>query len=407
MANEVYANGMELACKSGAGKVIAAFPDVCMTPPENPATPPGVPVPYPDTALASDTTKGSKNVKISDKEIMLKNKSYFKTLSGNEAGCAAKKGVVSSKIKGKVYFVKWSMDVKVEGENVDRHMDMTTNNHGSPMANEAAPWPYLDAASMSDPGHPCVKDQVKEMMACQDYKPYGEKDACEGISSPPSPPPVPEGMSKKAYQKSSDYNHYKAMRHAFYAEAAHDSAQHECLNARRCQLVPYKPTTKEPGCCDNKRQSGHHIVEASACFDTGRGGTGSTPLEGCGKYKQGKAPSICAEGTDHGTGTHGLMHTFQSDSALNSGPGPIPLDGGGSVNADHVTTYGEARDNGAAAVSEVFPESDCDEECLKAQMDAYHKDKCDMKEDTKLQGVATTTSPDVEAGREYVRRNKG
>lgn len=144
MANDVYANGMELACKAGSGKVIAAFPDVCMTPPENPATPPGVPVPYPDTAMASDTTKGSKQVKISGKEIMLKNQSYFKTLSGNEAGCAAKKGVVSSKIKGKVYFVKWSMDVKVEGLNVDRHLDLTTNNHGSPTANEGSPWPEVE-----------------------------------------------------------------------------------------------------------------------------------------------------------------------------------------------------------------------------------------------------------------------
>lgn len=142
MANNVYANGMEIACKAAAGKVIASFPDVCMTPPENPATPPGVPVPYPNTAMASDTTGGSKSVKISDKEIMLKNKSNLKTSTGDEAGCATKKGIISSKNKGKVYFIKWSMNVKVEGENVDRHFDMTTNNHGSPMANEAVPWPY-------------------------------------------------------------------------------------------------------------------------------------------------------------------------------------------------------------------------------------------------------------------------
>ena len=32
---------------------------------------------------------------------------------------------------GKVYFNAWSMDVKVEGENVVRHLDMTTHNHGS------------------------------------------------------------------------------------------------------------------------------------------------------------------------------------------------------------------------------------------------------------------------------------
>ncbi len=162
MANDVFANGMEIACKSGSGKVIAAFPDVCMTPPENPATPPGVPVPYPDTALASDTAKGSKKVKISDKEIMLKNKSYFKTLSGNEAGCAAKKGVVSGKIKGKVYFVKWSMDVKCEGENLCRHMDLTTNNHGSPMANEAAPWPFVDGMVL--PGNSPICDDSNDAL---------------------------------------------------------------------------------------------------------------------------------------------------------------------------------------------------------------------------------------------------
>lgn len=40
MANEVFANGREIACKAGSGKTIAAFPDTCFTPPENPATPP-------------------------------------------------------------------------------------------------------------------------------------------------------------------------------------------------------------------------------------------------------------------------------------------------------------------------------------------------------------------------------
>ena len=35
----VFANGLEIACKAQSNKVIAAFPDVCFTPPENPATP--------------------------------------------------------------------------------------------------------------------------------------------------------------------------------------------------------------------------------------------------------------------------------------------------------------------------------------------------------------------------------
>lgn len=143
MANKVFANGRELACKAGSGKTICAFPDVCFTPPENPATPPGVPIPYPNTGFASDTTKGSKHVKISGKEIMLKNKSYFKTSVGDEAGCAAKKGVITSKNKGKVYFQAWSMDVKFEGQNVDRHLDLTTNNHAS-MPGDTPPWPFTD-----------------------------------------------------------------------------------------------------------------------------------------------------------------------------------------------------------------------------------------------------------------------
>ncbi len=129
MANNVYANNEEISCKSGDGKSICAFPDTCFTPPENPATPPGVPIPYPNTGLDSETTEGSKTVKISDKEVMLKNKSYFKSSTGDEAGCAAKKGVITSVNKGKVYFISWSMDVKFEGENVVRNLDMTTHNH--------------------------------------------------------------------------------------------------------------------------------------------------------------------------------------------------------------------------------------------------------------------------------------
>ena len=38
MANDVFANGREISCKKADGKSICAFPDVCMTPPENPAT---------------------------------------------------------------------------------------------------------------------------------------------------------------------------------------------------------------------------------------------------------------------------------------------------------------------------------------------------------------------------------
>ncbi len=131
MANNVFANGREISCKKADGKSIAAFPDVCFTPPDKvPPTPPGVPIPYPNTGFAKDTTKGSKKVKISGKEVMLQDQSYFKTSTGDEAGAAQKKGVLTSKTKGKVYFNSWSMDVKVEGYYVVRHLDLTTHNHG-------------------------------------------------------------------------------------------------------------------------------------------------------------------------------------------------------------------------------------------------------------------------------------
>ena len=64
-------------------------------------------------------------------ETVLKNKSYFKKSMGDEAGCAAKKGVLTTKNRGKVYFTMWSMDVKFEGKNVVRHFDLTTHNHMS------------------------------------------------------------------------------------------------------------------------------------------------------------------------------------------------------------------------------------------------------------------------------------
>ncbi len=153
MGNDVFANGREISCKAADGKSICAFPDVCMTPPENPATPPGVPVPYPNTGMAKDMTSGSKKVKISNKEVMLKNKSYFKKSTGDEAGSAAKKGVVTSTNRGKVYFNAWSMDVKFEGENVVRHLDLTTHNHSSFPSN-TTPWPYADSMAFA-PGGPC------------------------------------------------------------------------------------------------------------------------------------------------------------------------------------------------------------------------------------------------------------
>jgi hypothetical protein len=139
MGCEVYANGDEIACKAGDGKVNASAPDVCMSPPSPPAGP--IPVPYMDSSFSKDMKNGSKTVKIKGKEVMLKDKSFYKTSPlGNEAATRSfGANVISHVITGKTYFIMWSMDVKFEGLNVDRHDDMTTSNHASPTAGVPLP----------------------------------------------------------------------------------------------------------------------------------------------------------------------------------------------------------------------------------------------------------------------------
>ncbi|MGQ7846633.1 DUF4150 domain-containing protein [Granulosicoccus sp. 3-233] len=145
MTIRVYANGRLIACKKAAGKLICAFPDVCFTPPEQiPATPPGVPVPYPNTTKASSTARGSKTVKIGGKEIMLKNQSFFRQSTGDEAGVASRKGLLSGTNRGRAHFAMWSMNVRIEGRNVVRHMDLTTSNHRASVPGNTPPLPYLD-----------------------------------------------------------------------------------------------------------------------------------------------------------------------------------------------------------------------------------------------------------------------
>ncbi|WVV49321.1 DUF4150 domain-containing protein [Pseudomonas sp. NA13] len=119
--------------------------------------------------MAKDTTRGTRTVKITGKEVMLKDKSCFKTSTGDEAGNAPKKGVVTSKIKGKVYFIAWSMDVKFEGENVVRHLDLMTHNHASKPGN-TPPWAYADAAATT-PIERCKKEVARKNKACGDCRP--------------------------------------------------------------------------------------------------------------------------------------------------------------------------------------------------------------------------------------------
>ena len=120
MGSTVYANGRGVVHKKSGGMSIA-FPDVCKTP--TPAGP--VPIPYPNTGKASDTSSGTKKVKVDGQMAMVKGAKYSTSL-GDEAGSVG--GVISSVTKGECEFMLYSFDVKFEGKNACRLGDMMFHN---------------------------------------------------------------------------------------------------------------------------------------------------------------------------------------------------------------------------------------------------------------------------------------
>lgn len=165
MQTHVYANDREICSKAADGKSMAAFPDVCWSPPGPPAGP--VPLPYPNTTFAADLTNGTKTVFICNTEVAQKDKSYFATSTGDEpATTAFAKGINTGALKGKAYFTSWSMDVKAEGLNVARHIDMMTHNHASPGGNTPAQVYFDDPSKRSSTA--CRDELSRINMACKE-----------------------------------------------------------------------------------------------------------------------------------------------------------------------------------------------------------------------------------------------
>jgi len=318
MANDVFANTMEVSCKAADGKSICAFPDVCFTPPQTPATPPGVPIPYPNTGFASDCTNGSTTVKISGQEVMLKNKSYFKKSTGDEAGCAPNKGIINGKITGKVYFNGWSMDVMVEGENVVRNLDLTTGNHSS-NANEAVPWPYQDSMALSAADHPCAKAGYVDAVS---------KNCKEPVAGDCSP---------------------------------------ACCEARKCVLVPAEPESNCKGCGG---KTPHHPIPVAELSEPRKQrqarGTPRYP-----NYSSGSAPCVCVDGADHDArdpaSTQLMEHGRVGAKFAQLRNAALPK---GSKLGDPYP-FATALDCGAKAVKQA---TGCDEECTKKQLEKGHAD---------------------------------
>jgi hypothetical protein len=330
MANQIYANSMEVSCKAASGKSICAFPDVCMTPPP----PPGLPVPYPNTGLASDCTDGSRSVKISRKEVMLKNKSYFKRSTGDEAGIAPKKGVLTSKIMGKVYFKAWSMNVKFEGENVVRHLDITTHNHASEPGN-SPPMVHFDEMHIEVPE------------ACRNEA-NAANEACEGNAKKR---PMKEVTSRHGNKRTE-----------------HDGRDctPECKAKQKCILVP-KGKSKQ-ACC-HPDLTGDHIIEDHWIWEQ-KGETLMPDLAHLKDKPDGPydgAPTMCANASRfkriHGVGhgTRGLL-----ENAEISKPGDFTY-----ARAKEISLIGH-EDQCAHAQRQTGTSPNCSKACTEAQLDDFY-----------------------------------
>lgn len=360
MGNPVFANTMEISSKSMGGKSICQFPDVCFTPPQTPATPPGVPIPYPNTGMASDTSDGSTSVKIGGEQIMLKDRSSFKKSTGDEAGSAPKKGLINSKTQGKVFFVAWSMDVKVEGENVVRNLDLTTHNHASP-ANGAAPMTHTAAVALGQ-FKQCGKEAEKIEKDC---KGKDKKGHCPGVLGQPIKAGgaasaqgrikavfAARGLSKEQVRAK------KALSRLATASTtvAEKSKKAECTRAMRCFLRPYDgPKDGVEGCCPG--QTPHHIPPWETIQSVARN-----------KVSHGKALCICLEGSGHSIGSHGKHHhgiNYLLEQASKA-PGSKLLPG--TNKAGDTVFKGPMSEHVKVSAAVTEAQNGCSKECIEEQL---------------------------------------
>ncbi len=139
----------------------------------------------------------------------------------------------------------------------------------------------------------------------------------------------------------------------------------------QCTLYPaYKPN-----CCGRQQPSKtpHHMVPVHCFMPPGeraaanRENRAPNVYKGCEKYDEDLAPCICVTKGGKDAGDHQEVHNKFD-----------PREDAHKTNGQAGTwTYAQARDAAAKSASEVFG---CDEKCMKAQLDEYHKQQCDIKD---------------------------
>lgn len=154
-----------------------------------------------------------------------------------------------------------------------------------------------------------------------------------------------------------------------------------CLRARKCMLVPMRETKLDPknpqspadsggnganrGCC--KGQTGHHLIPG-AYFKNSN----------CRGYKYNNAPVVCSEGPygEASGGSHNALHKNLKNAVQGY--------------ADKVTKkipYEDARDAAVTSHVKSFPLSGCSQDCIKSQLDKYHKDRAKCKNGSSLKAT--------------------
>jgi hypothetical protein len=106
---KVNVNSRDVIQEDSKGQTVA-FPDVCETP--SPAGP--IPIPYPNIAQSSDTSKGTKKVKMDGKEVMLKDSSFSKS-TGDEPSHSSEMGHIDHEKSAQEGVMKRLMTVKKLG----------------------------------------------------------------------------------------------------------------------------------------------------------------------------------------------------------------------------------------------------------------------------------------------------
>jgi len=408
MPTHVYANSLEIVCQAADGIASPAFPDPCWTPPPPPAGP--VVIPYANTAHPKTLKKGSRRVFIGGKPVALAD-SYFSTSIGDEpATPGLAKGVMTGVIKGKAYFRSHSMNVRIEGKGVARHLDLMTHNHGSNPGN-TPPAPYLSRAWRED--DKCEQDRQRVMDECSpdgeltDEYCAGLQDKARGFTNAKAYRELKRVRTRIAKklkdqknhaqfselftdannpkERYEDYNRFKKQAAQFKkigstnTDEKRRAAQtltaegqgmlaelNACLHARKCTLVPYK--NQDSGCC--KGQTGHHLIP-EAMIDPEHGGE-------CEGYNHGKAPTVCVEGVGHSQGTHGRIHS-KMDEVVGKivTRGYLEVDGKPKkLGADGKMDLELAIEAAATSHAKAFPKSGCSRDCIKAQLNEYYGKTC-------------------------------